>query len=259
MAIDLTEIHTAARSFAHTGGAVAHRWFRTRELEVDTKADDSPVTIADRSAEQAIREAITHRFPEHSILGEEDGGNLRQEGPLWIIDPIDGTKTFIRGVPLYTTLVAFLWDGVPQAGVIFAPATGEMVSAYHGGGAWDEKNRPCTVAGDVKLSQAWFGTTDPSDLYRRHPDFTAAMLRDCGATRTWADGYGYLLLARGDLHIMVDPILAPWDVAALGVVIREARGVFSDFSGETHSLGESAIAAATPALHDACLSRLSVR
>lgn len=235
---------------------MAHRWFRTGELQIDTKVDDSPVTIADRSAEQAVREEIAHRFPDHPILGEEDGGALQKEGPLWIIDPIDGTKTFIRGVPLYTTLIAFLFDGIPQAGVIYAPATGEMVSAYLGGGAWDENYRPCAVAEDVQLSQAWFGVTDPSDLYRRHPDFTAAMLRDCGATRTWADGYGYLLLARGDLHIMADPILAPWDVAALGVVVTEAGGVFSDFSGTKQPLGASALAAATPALHTACLTRL---
>jgi histidinol phosphatase-like enzyme (inositol monophosphatase family) len=254
--IDLQEIHTAARSFALTGGAVAHKWFRHAGLHVDAKADNSPVTIADRSAEQAIRAAITHRFPGHPILGEEDGGTLQSEGPLWIIDPIDGTKTFIRGVPLYTTLIAFLQDGVPQAGVIYAPATGEMVSAYYGGGTWDENNKRCTVAADVELEEAWFGTTDPTDLFRRHQSFTTAMLRDSGATRTWADGYGYLLLARGDLHIMADPILAPWDIAALALVVREAGGVFSDFSGKTPPLGDSALATASVSLHQACIARL---
>lgn len=246
---ELPALHDAAREFARIGGLVSLEWFGDRELSVDRKADESPVTIADRTTEQVIRDAIQRRFPEHRVVGEEQGGTIAGSGYEWIIDPIDGTKTFIRGVPLFTTLIAVLYQGDPIVGVIHAPATGEMVSAARDLGAWDHRGRPVRVSSASSIEEAWYGTTDPADFYRREPEFSTSLLQRCEAARTWADAYGYMLVARGDLDVMIDPILAPWDVAPLGVVIREAGGVFSDFSGASPSLCESAVACASQELH----------
>ena len=251
--MDLLPYLDAARDFARTGGDLSLRWFRREELEIEHKADDSPVTAADRAVEQAIRRSILRRFPDHAVVGEEYGGALGQQRFEWIIDPIDGTKSFVRGVPLYTTLVALLVDGTPQVGVVYCPATGEMASAAHGMGAWDELNRPLRVSGVTELSKAWLGTTDPSDFLRREGGWAENLLRQAEASRTWADAYGYLLVARGDMDLMIDPIMSPWDIAPLPVIIREAGGVFFDIAGGQPALGSSAVAAASPALAENAL------
>lgn len=252
--MNIQELHDFARDLARAGGRVTLDWFSRADLSVEQKEDDTPVTIADRTTEEVIRSEISRRFPEHSIVGEEQGGTVTGKGYEWVIDPIDGTKTFVRGVPLYTTLIALLHEGVPMVGVIYAPATGEMVSAMLGHGAWDERRRPVRVSGVTALEDAWYATTDPADFYRRDARFSAALLERCDAARTWADAYGYMLLARGAMDIMIDPILAPWDVAPLGVIVREAGGVFTDFSGRSLPLGRSAIACATTDLHSAVLA-----
>lgn len=244
----------AAREFARIGGALSLRWFRDRSLAVERKSDDSPVTIADRSAETAIRAAITRRFPDHAIVGEEHGGTLGSRRYEWILDPIDGTKTFIRGVPLYTTLVALVVDGEPVVGVIYCPPTGEMAAAAVGHGCWNEDGERLSVSATTDLARAWMGTTDPADLLRRHPQWAGALMAQSEAVRTWADAYGYMLVARGALDFMFDPIMSPWDIAPLSVVIREAGGVFTDREGRRNDLGDSALTAATPALHRALLA-----
>ena len=184
---DLREYLDAAREFARVGGAVSLRWFRADALEVERKADDSPVTVADRLTEETVREAIQRRFPDHSIVGEEFGGELGAHRYQWVIDPIDGTKTFVRGVPLYTTLVALVIDGEPNVGVIYCPATGEMASAAVGCGAWDERGRRIRVSDTTRLEEAWFFSTDPADLLRRHPEWGHALISHSAAVRTWAD------------------------------------------------------------------------
>ncbi|MCG8480247.1 MAG: hypothetical protein MI724_14215, partial [Spirochaetales bacterium] len=200
----LREYLDAAREFARIGGKVSLGWFRADALEVERKADDSPVTVADRRTEEAMREAILRRFPDHRIVGEEFGGELGAHRYQWVIDPIDGTKTFVRGVPLYTTLVALVIDGNPAVGVIYCPPTGEMASAALGCGAWDERGRRMHVSDTARLEDAWFFSTDPADLLRRHPEWGHALLTRSAAVRTWADAYGYLLLARGDADLMFD-------------------------------------------------------
>jgi len=246
--------HDAAREVARQGGLATLRWFGARDLEVERKADRSPVTVADREAERVLREALAARFPGHRVVGEELGGELTGRGCEWILDPIDGTRSFVRGVPLYTTLVALLVDGAPVVGVILAPATGELVSAAVGLGARDQAGRPVRTAATTRLRDAWALTTDPCDLARREPQLSAGLLAGCAGLRTWADGYGYLLLARGDADVMVDPELSPWDVAPLGVVVREAGGVLTDLGGAGAGLGTSAVAAATAELHAAVLA-----
>ena len=243
----------AAREFARIGGRVSLDWFRRDSLEVERKADESPVTAADRQVETVVREAILRRFPDHAVVGEEHGGTLGAAEYEWIVDPIDGTKSFIRGVPLYTTLVALVVRGIPQVGVIYCPPTGEMAAAAVGHGAWDEYGRRLHVSETTKLGDAWFLTTNPTDLIARHREWAVAVMSRSAEVRTWADAYGYLLLARGDADAIADPIMSPWDIAPLGVIIREAGGVFTDISGRDPAIGSSALAAASQELHSALL------
>lgn len=250
----ISELHDAAREIARIGGRTTLDWFARQDLTVERKDDESPVTIADQTTETVIRDAIRRRFPHHSIVGEEHGGAITGHGIEWVIDPIDGTKTFIRSVPLYTTLVAVLQEGEPVVGVIYAPATGELVSGAAGLGARDERGRLVHVSSVTTLEDAWFGTTDPSDFLRRNPALVTTLLSRCKSTRTWADAYGYMLVARGAIDVMIDPIVSPWDVAPLGVIVREAGGVFTDLSGASTLLGESAIACSTLQLHNAVMA-----
>lgn len=251
----LAEYLDAAREFARIGGRLSLDWFRRPNLEVERKADESPVTAADRQVETAVREAILRRFPDHTVVGEEFGGALGSAEYEWVVDPIDGTKSFIRGVPLYTTLVALVVRGVPQVGVIYCPPTGEMAAAAAGLGAWDEYGRRLHVSQTTRLSDAWFLTTDPTDLITRHPLWAVSVMRSVAEVRTWADAYGYLLVARGDADAIVDPIMSPWDIAPLGVVLREAGGVLTDITGVEREIGASAIACSTAELHAALLAQ----
>lgn len=248
------EILVFARELARIGGDTAMKWFRSADLVAERKSDDSPVTIADRTAEEAIRRAIAERYPDHGILGEEFGGADGDVLPRWIIDPIDGTKSFVRGVPLFTTLVAYEDSHGIGAGVIYAPATGEMVSAGTGDGAHDEEGRTVHVSSCGRIEDAWVMTTDPVDLNRREPGISRILLERAAAMRTWADAYGYLLLARGAVDAMIDPVMSPWDIAPLSVIIREAGGVFSAIDGVVDDLGDSAVATATPELHRAIIA-----
>lgn len=255
--VDLQDIHAFARDLARIGGASAMEWFRSSDLTLERKSDDSPVTIADRNAEKAVREVITQRYPDHGILGEELGDATADRYPRWIIDPIDGTKSFIRGVPLFTTLIAYEDQSGVQVGVIYAPATGEIVSALRGGGAWDEHGRAVGVSRCRNIGDAWIMTTDPVDLNRREPVLARYLVERSGAIRTWADAYGYLLLARGSIDAMIDPIMSPWDIAPLSVIVREAGGVFTAIDGSVDDLGQSAVAASTSELHHAIINARS--
>lgn len=252
------ELRAFACDLARIGGDTAMKWFRSSELVTERKSDDSPVTIADRTAEGAIRAAIASRFPDHGILGEELGDATADRYPRWIIDPIDGTKSFIRGVPLFTTLVAYEDENGIQVGVIYAPATGEMVSAVPGAGAVDENSRPVHVSACRRLEDAWIMTTDPVDLHRREPSLSDHLMENAGAIRTWADAYGYLLLARGAIDAMIDPIMSPWDIAPLSVIVREAGGVFTAIDGAIDDLGHSAVAASTGDLHRLIIDARSI-
>ncbi len=250
----LVALHDAAREIARIGGTVALKWFGDSALKTEYKNDDSPVTVADREAENAIRAAINKRFPDHGIVGEEHGESAGTATSRWYVDPIDGTKTFVRGVPLFTTLLAYEDSEGIQVGVIYAPATGKLVSAYKGGGAWNERGERVSVSNTQSLADAWVMTTDPADLMRRRPELAEELYRRSGSIRTWADAYGYMLLACGQVDAMLDPIMSVWDIAPLSVIIREAGGVFSDIDGHPGDLGTSVAAAATAALHGELIS-----
>ena len=233
----LDAVHDAAR----VAGGIAMRHYRTA-LAVDAKPDGSPVTIADREAEAALREWITRRFPEDGIEGEELGVVRAEARRRWIVDPIDGTKTFIRGVPLWGTLVAVVERAEVLAGAAFFPAVDEMLAAAPGEGAlWNDVR--FAVSRVDRLDGATVLTTGEQfrhdeakrDAWRRLSD--RAML-----TRSWGDCYGYLLVATGRADVMVDGRMAAWDAAALKPIIEEAGGVFTDWAGTRTAFGGSAIA-----------------
>lgn len=237
---ELSSIHQArfgiAMRLAVAAGQSTLRYFRTNGFQVERKSDASPVTIADKEAEQEIRRELASRYPNDAILGEEFGEAGGESEYRWIIDPIDGTKSFISGVPLYSTLVGVTHHGKPSIGVIYIPALDEIVVAAIGHGAWyAQGNTPwnrARVSQQSDLGEGLFVTSQVDTFDRR--DARAAFDRISNAayvTRTWGDGYGYLLVATGRAEVMVDPIVNPWDVAAVMPVIEEAGGRYTDWNG----------------------------
>ena len=198
-------------------------------MRVDTKTDGSEVTAADRAAERHIREYLAKNHPDDAILGEEEGEQGGSTGRRWIIDPIDGTRGFVRGVPLYATLIAVVEDSGPVVGVIHLPALDITVTAGVGRGCWLGDQR-CSVSDADRLDAALLNTSD-------FETFTPAQfsaVRDAGLMlRTWGDAYGYYLVATGQAEVMVDPICSTWDLAPMPVILSEAGGRFSSTSGES--------------------------
>ncbi|SMP77033.1 histidinol-phosphate phosphatase [Neorhodopirellula lusitana] len=222
--------------------------FRRDGLVVDRKGDDSPVTIADREAEQLTRKLLGEQFPDDTIAGEEFAEQAGDSGYRWTVDPIDGTKSFICGVPLYSTLLALELDGEPLGGVILIPALGEIAVAAMGQGCFyndglsspDRQNcasdrgewTPARVSDRSELSDAVFVTSEVKTFAER--DDADAYLRlqsACFLARTWGDGYGYLMVATGKAEVMVDPKCNAWDVAAMVPILTEAGGRFTDWKG----------------------------
>lgn len=239
--ISPTLLLEATQEAARIAGAVAFRHFRT-ELDVKSKSDGSPVTIADREAESVVRDWIGRRFPDDGIEGEELGVVRPDALRRWVVDPIDGTKTFIRGVPLWGTLIAVVERSEVLAGAAFFPAIDEMVAAAPDEGTWWNGVR-CAVSSVDRLERAIVLTTD--ERFREDEEKGAAWRRLSSRAelgRTWGDCYGYLLVATGRAEVMVDPVMAPWDAAALQPIIEEAGGVFTDWSGARTAFGGSAIA-----------------
>ncbi|MCB9421190.1 MAG: inositol monophosphatase family protein [Ardenticatenaceae bacterium] len=200
-------------------------------VRADRKADNTPVTIADRQAEQKIRELITKYWPEHGIHGEEFGKAPANSPYTWIIDPIDGTKSFISGVPLYSNLLALMDGDKALLGVINLPALNETVYAVRGGGCFGN-GRHVHVSSIDKLENAvaLCSEMESMERYGRLPAWQR-IVNNTYLQRTWGDGYGYALVATGRAEIMVDPVQAPWDVAPLQVILEEAGGTFTDWRG----------------------------
>lgn len=244
--MDMHDLHSRwqlARSAAREAGQLTLRYFQSDDLAVELKHDQSPVTVADRQAEQLLRERIGQQFPQDAILGEEFGEQAGTSGYRWILDPIDGTKSFIHGVPLYGTLIGVEYQERSQIGVIYIPVLDEGVDAATGQGAWHERGgvarRPASVSPAATLAQSLLCSSDT----RFHtPERRAAYGRLQEAvqlSRTWGDCYGYLLVATGRAEVMLDPIMSVWDAAALQPVLVEAGGTFTDWQGrETIYSGE---------------------
>jgi histidinol-phosphatase len=236
------DLRDMALDVARRAGAVALEGFR-RGFAVESKADGSPVTAADRAAEVAAREMIELHCPEDGILGEELGEVRAGARRRWIVDPIDGTRSFVRGVPLWGTLVAVMEGDEVLAGAAVFPAAGEWIAAERGRGAVWSGGSP-RVSGVSRLAEAAVLSTDDrlpeapaerSERWRR-------LVAGANVDRTWGDAYGYMLVATGRAEVMVDGVLAPWDAAAVLPIVEEAGGVFTDWTGRRTPFGGSAIA-----------------
>ena len=239
--LTLDERVAPAAELARNTGTVALRLYRTH-LTVETKADGSPVTVADRAAETAARAWVQSRFPQDGILGEELGEERPGAARRWIIDPIDGTKSFVRGAPLWGSLVALCEGDRVLAGAAYFPAVDELVAAAPGAGCWWNGSR-CRVSSVSAVADATVLTTD--ERFPDRPERAAgwrALARRASVSRTWGDCFGYLLVATGRAEAMCDGTLSVWDAAALQPIIEEAGGVFTDWLGTPTAFGGSAIA-----------------
>ncbi len=246
------DVLDTAVALARLAGASTLPLFRSVELEVEHKHDDTPVTQADRGAERLLREELEARFPEDAILGEEEDDKAGTSGRTWIIDPIDGTKAFTHGVPLYSTLLAAVDEHGPLLGVICLPALPETVWAGRGRGCFLEDER-CHVSERATVDGAYVCAS----ALRNWPTGALDATHAAGAfVRTWGDAYGYALVATGRVEAMVDHQAAVWDIAPMAVIIAEAGGRFSDLAGTPTIDGGSGLAT-NGRLHDEFLSLLA--
>ncbi|MGH9796086.1 MAG: histidinol-phosphatase [Candidatus Acidiferrales bacterium] len=237
-----------ALTAAREAGEIALRHFRA-SVHVETKADRSPVTIADREAEDCLRRRIEARFPEHAILGEEFGAVREGSAYRWLLDPIDGTQSFIRGSPLWGVMVALEHEGESQMGVLHFPALAETVWARRGGGAWWSNSvqpgfgeRRARVSSVARLEDATLLYTDPRGFAPagREEEFQK-LRRATKFERSWGDCYGHALVATGRAEIMLDPVLHEWDACALLPILEEAGGSFTDWRGARTTRGGSGV------------------
>lgn len=237
---ELADELALARDLAAQAGALTLEYFG-RGIEVEWKADETPVTAADRAAEALIREGIERRFPEDGILGEEHGSREGSSGRRWIIDPIDGTQSFVRGVPFYGTLIGLEIGSEVPLGVMSLPALKTMLWAVLGQGAFRD-GQQLQVSSVAKLADATLLTTDARpEFYGDKADGFARVLSECARQRGWGDCYGYALVASGEAEVMLDPVLSPWDCAPLVAILAEAGGSFSDWSGRPTIRGGSGV------------------
>lgn len=263
-----TKRYELAKAIAKSAGKVTLDWFQTDRFEVEKKADRSPLTIADREAEKHLREQISSHFPDDSIVGEEFGVTEGSSPWRWILDPIDGTKSFISGVPLYGTMVAVdcavegSEDRDCVVGSVYIPGLDEGIHALKGQGAWHFRGEDAAVKASVST------TTDIADAVLAasevqtfnevdRPGLWDRLSNEVYFCRTWGDVYGYLLLATGRIEIMIDPILNIWDAAAVMPIVEEAGGKFTDFDGQSKIDTGNAVAS-NGRFHDRLLELINV-
>lgn len=246
-ATDIEQRLQLAVAIAREAGAITLEYYGRADLQVDRKQDQSPVTAADRQAEQLLRQRISEMFPEDGILGEEFPEQPGVSGFRWVLDPIDGTKSFIHRVPLYGTLVGIEKAGESVAGVIRIPALDECVYAALGGGAWyvagDQVPRPARVSPCPRLAESLFLTSEVAtfdEIQRR--DAYEKLQSACRLTRTWGDCFGYLMVATGRAEVMVDPMMNLWDASAVLPILQEAGGTFTDWQGRATTRSGQGIA-----------------
>lgn len=252
----LSEFLDFSEETAREAGALTLEYFQTDEAPPEFKGDDTPVTIADRGAERLIRDRIAARYPEHEIIGEEYGRSEGSSSHRWIIDPIDGTKSFVHGVPLYSVLIALEIDGRVEVGCAYFPALDEIVSAATGLGArWN--GRPCHVSEERRIDRAvcahidtaYFGENGKGEPWSR---LQKATYYNAG----WCDAYGYLLVATGRAEIMIDPVMEVWDCGPFPPILKEAGGYFGDWSGAEGNIEGGEALATNTHLRDEVVSIL---
>ena len=244
-----------AVELAEASGDYIRPYFANPSLEVEMKGDRSPVTVADRGAEDLMRARIAKKFPEHGVIGEELGNDRADAEWVWVLDPIDGTKSFMTACPLFGTLIALLHEGQPVLGIIHQPVLRQLLI---GDGATTTMNgRPVKVRSCASFDDATLLTSDPLNpaRYQNGPAFEA-VARRARIYRTWGDCYGYFLVACGWADIVVDPIMNPWDIAALVPILRGAGGEITDWQGRAPYPANSTVAA-HPDLHGQLIAALN--
>ncbi len=240
---------------ARESAEVIRPHFANPRLHVEQKADSSPVTEADRASEQRMRELIRRHYPDHGIFGEEYGSENEGAALQWVLDPIDGTKSFVAGTPQFGTLIALLRDEEPLLGVISNPVTGQILTGDSQRALLD--GTPVRVRETRALADAVLLTTDLRAPERHQSAAGWRDVRDgAAAVYTWGDCHGYHLLSCGGADIMCDPVMSPWDLYALIPIVRGAGGVITDWQGNDPARGSS-IVAAVPQLHGEVISRLN--
>lgn len=239
---------------AQAAGEVALKYFDTG-VAVETKPDRSPVTIADRSAEKALREYLLRHFPDDGYLGEELGDTPGTTGFRWIIDPIDGTRSFVRNIPVWATLVGLEDRGEMVAGICYVPTWKQTYRALRGDGTYrDDRRIHVSDVSDIEkalVSYTSFGFFKAAD---RHQTFTN-LLAKTERSRGYADFYGFVLVAQGSVDLMVEHGVHVWDVAGLKVLVEEAGGRFTDWDGGP-SIDRPDVVASNGLIHDAALEIL---
>lgn len=236
----LSSVLDFALDAAWQAGRITLGYFQTG-IGFERKADDSPVTIADKQSEQKLRELITRYWPEHGIIGEEFGQQSGKGNLTWTIDPIDGTKSFVHGVPLYAVLLALTDGQAPLVGVMHFPALNETVYATRGGGChWNGRRTQVSSVSDMKEATLLGSEIAVAQYAEDKAEGWGRLLAATSIHRTWGDAYGYALVATGRAEIMVDAKMAVWDCGPLQVVMEEAGGTFTDWKGTpTIYAGES--------------------
>jgi len=240
--MNLIKAKDCALSWLKPAEAEILQFFRNKDISVEKKSDLSPVTIADRNAEEILRSKIARDFPGHGIIGEEFGEERSSAEWVWTIDPIDGTRSFIRGLPLFATLIALLRNGEPVMGIISLPALGETTWAVKGKGAHCGKSQ-LNVSSCKNLSKALVAVADFYCFRKKKCARLFNLLdREAGMMRTYPDAFGHLMAARGAVDVMVDPLAYIWDYAPCKIMVEEAGGKFANFSGNRSNIrGETAI------------------
>lgn len=228
-----------------------------KDIAIEDKTDSSPVTIADRSAEEKMRDMITEKFPDHGIIGEEYGDKNTDAEYTWVLDPIDGTKSFIHGTPLFGTLIALLRNKKPFMGMINFPALKERIIGVEGSPTI-YNNRAVRTSGNKDISKSLVLCTDHLDLINNRDE--KAFLKMVGQAklyRGWGDCYMYMLLARGDADVVIDPLMSYWDIQALIPIIKGAGGAITGYKGEAPENADGMIASASADLHDFVIKSLN--
>ena len=257
MKSELNELLQFAVDLGRGAGDITLEYFR-RKPETSTKSDGSYVTIADRQAERYLREQIAKRFPDDSVLGEEEGESSGRSGRRWIVDPIDGTFAFVHGVPFYGVLIALEIEGESSVGVVNIPALGEIVCAAKGVGCFFN-GEAARVSKTAELKDALLLATDFNSCAKYGFGRAAELLQErAKVSRTWGDCYGYVLVATGRADVMLDPVMNLWDCAPLLPIMEEAGGTFTDWRGVRTISGGNSIAT-NGLLFDEVMKHLGVR
>ena len=253
--MDETTIVPFLRALAYESAQEILPYYYEPSLATQRKKDGSPVTIADQQAEKTLRKRIKKKFPDHGIIGEEYENERTDADYVWYLDPIDGTRSFIAGCPLFGTLICLSFKGNPIWGVIHLPVLKQMIIG---------NNKKTLLNGEAvevskknSLHNALVLTTDYQNIdTHQNIDHWNRLTKKVAMTRTWGDCYGYLTLSCGRAEAMVDPILEPWDLMALIPIVRGAGGIITDYQGNSPNLGRSIIAS-NPYLHPEILSTLN--